>query len=73
MSQKHGPYDQPHSLLEATVKLANEFDGTLPELYKATNISFYWLRKFKAGEFKNPSVNRVQWLYEFLSGKKLDF
>ncbi len=65
-------HDQRNTLITKTMELVNEYEGSLPELYKATDISFYWLRKFKAGEFANPSVNRVQWLYEYLSGKKLD-
>ena len=64
--------DQHNTLIIKTMELVNDYEGSLPELYKATDISFYWLRKFKNGEFANPSVNRVQWLYEFLSGKQLD-
>lgn len=43
----------------------------LLKVYEETRISFYWLRKFSAGDFRNPSVNRVQYLYEHLSGKRL--
>jgi len=46
-------------------------DQDLLEVYAKTGISFYWLRKFASGEFKNPSVNRVQCLYEFLKGQPL--
>lgn len=46
-------------------------DQDLLVVYSETGISFYWLRKFAVGEFKNPSVNRVQRLYEFLKGQPL--
>jgi len=35
------------------------------------DISYFWLRKFSSGAFRNPSVNKVQALYEHLSGKQL--
>ena len=42
-------------------------------VYKDTNISYYWLRKFLDGRFTNPSVNRVQQLYEYLTGSAIKF
>ena len=62
-------FDQPGSLMLETQRLLKERD--LLAVYTATGISFYWLRKFASGEFKNPSVNRVQSLYEFLKGEPL--
>lgn len=62
-------FDQPGSLMLETQRMLKEQD--LLAVYTATGISFYWLRKFASGEFKNPSVNRVQSLYEFLKGKPL--
>ena len=52
-----------------TQRMLKEQD--LLTVYSETGISFYWLRKFSSGEFKNPSVNRVQRLYEFLKGQPL--
>lgn len=69
MSQKHGQFDQPRSLMTKTIELLRERD--LFEIYAETKISFYWLRKFVVGTYKNPSVNRVQYLYEHLTGKPL--
>ena len=40
-------------------------------VYSERKVSFYWLRKFVACEFKNPSVNRVQFLFEYLSKQPL--
>lgn len=69
MSQKHELFDQPSSLMLKTIDLLKGRD--LLEVYSETKISFYWLRKFVAGCYKNPSVNRVQYLYEHLSGTRL--
>ena len=38
----------------------------------ATGIQVDWIRQFRINRFPNPGVNRVQRLYEFLAGKKLD-
>lgn len=61
------------SLMAETLRLLKNRpkDLTLPDIEKATQIPFYWLRKFTSGEIKDPSVNRVQRLYEYLSGNKL--
>lgn len=66
---KTEPFDQPGTLMQETQKLLKDQD--LLRIYSHTGISFYWLRKFAAGDFKNPSVNRVQSLYEYLAGKPL--
>ena len=66
---KTDSFDQPGTLMTETQKLLKDQD--LLEVYAKTGISFYWLRKFASGEFKNPSVNRVQCLYEFLKGQPL--
>lgn len=63
--------DQQGSLMQKTHALIKDCDLTLPELFKETGIPFYWLRQFKAGYFPNPSVNRVQYLYEYLMKGKL--
>ena len=68
---KEQVFDQPGTLQLVTVKLIKESPLTLPELYKESGVPFYWLRKFVNNEFKNPSVNRIQYLYQYLSGKKL--
>lgn len=69
MSTRTEVFDQPSSLMLKTLELLKGKD--LLKVYEETRISFYWLRKFSAGDFRNPSVNRVQYLYEHLSGKRL--
>ena len=60
------------SLHRKTLDLLKQSEIPLPEIYKKTNLPYYWLKKFSSGEIKNPSVNRVQRLYEFLAGRKLE-
>ena len=68
-SKKTEPFDQPGSLMLRTMQLLKKQD--LLKVYTDTKISFYWLQKFVAGGFKNPSVNRVQYLFEHLSKQRL--
>lgn len=62
---------QSGSLMTETLRLLKERSQTLPNITAATKIPFYWLRKFIGGEIKDPGVNRIQALYEYLSGRKL--
>ena len=66
-------FDKPSTLMVETLKLLKADERKLAELADSTQtgISYYWLKKFSANEFANPSVNRVQFLYEFLSGNKI--
>lgn len=59
------------ALMEETRKLLKDSQKSLPTIYTETGINFYWLRKFKSGQFKDPSVNTVQKLYEYLTGRPL--
>ena len=69
MASKDGQFDQPNSLMIETTKLLK--DVNLVKVSYETGIPFYWLRKFKERVYRNPSVNRVQTLYEHLSNTKL--
>jgi hypothetical protein len=60
------------TLLEKTLELLEDCPYTMPELYMRTGVSFYWIRKFKTGTMRNPSVVKVQTLYEFLTGRTLE-
>jgi len=62
-------FDLPGSLMMKTIALLDGRDLLL--IYKDTGIPFYWLKTFRAGKTQSPSVNRVQALYEYLSGSKL--
>ena len=63
-------YDQPGKLLTTTVELLKDKD--LLTVYTETGLPFYWLRSLLSTKApKNPSVNRIQYLYEYLSGNRL--
>lgn len=67
-------FDNPGSLMERTrvlLKTAAPKETDLYKVHSATGLPFYWLRKFAVGTFKNPSVNRVQFLYEHLTSHPL--
>lgn len=62
------------SLMVHTRRLLHESGKSLPEIYaemhaSGSSITFHWLRKFSSGNFKDPSVNRVEELYEYLTGR----
>lgn len=67
----------PETLMEKTRRLLRESPKSLPDIHAelrmagVDEITYYWLRKFSSGAFANPSVNKVQKLYEFLTGQIL--
>lgn len=63
--------DRLGSLMTETLRLINKEPRGLLAVTQRTGVPFYWLRKFAAGKIPNPSVNRVQYLFEKLSGKKV--
>jgi len=66
------PFDNPGKLMQEVQRLIKEDPRSNPELFRDTGIPFNWLNSFVAGKYKNPSVNRMEYLYETLSGKELD-
>lgn len=68
MSTNHLPAG---SLYTRTLSLLGTCSLTLIDIHKASGLPFYWLKKFSAGEIRDPSVNKVQKLYEFLTKRKL--
>lgn len=45
---------------------------TLKEIAYVTHTNRNWLDKLSQGKIKNPSVNRIQTLYEYLTQTKLE-
>jgi len=43
---------------------------TLATISSRTGINLHWLRKFHLGAFKDPGVNRVEQLHDFLLGEQ---
>ena len=59
------------SLYEKTLELLNETEVPVRTISEESGIPYDWLIGIKYDRIRNPSVNRVQELYEYLSGKKL--
>lgn len=60
------------TLVKKTLELLRGEGVNLLEIYSQTDIGFHWLSQLRGGRIKNPSANRIQALYEYLSGKTLD-
>ena len=62
------------NLYEKTLKLIRNCPRniTYADIGHNTGLSIHWIEKFGQGKIKNPSVQKVQTLYEFLTGKKLE-
>jgi len=58
------------SLYEETVRLLNSRTD-IAAIAAATNLQYDWVIKLKRGDIKDPSVNKIQTIYEHLSGKPL--
>lgn len=65
--------DKRGTLHEKTLLLlkAQENKKTLVQIHHETRIPFHWLSAFRQEVMRNPSVNRVQRLYEHLAGQPL--
>lgn len=59
------------TLLSKTHELLVKDTRSLYTLAHETKLPFYWLKSFKSGDIANPSVNRIQKLYEHLTGKRI--
>lgn len=59
------------SLLRKTRELLNETKMSYLDIFKATGLPPNWLTGIATGKINDPSVNRVQALYECLRGKAL--
>lgn len=62
----------PGKLMRRTLELLRDRQVTRRAIYDATGIKLDWLQKFEQRQIDNPSVNTVERLYEFLSGKELE-
>lgn len=64
-------FDQPGELMKQTIALLNSSTSTVYQVAQDTGIPFHWLLNFGASRYRNPSVNRVQYLYEHLKKQRL--
>lgn len=60
------------SLYEETRKLVLHCPMPLLRLSKQLAIPYQWLIKFRNGGIPDPSVNRIQLIYETLTGSELE-
>lgn len=58
------------SLYEETIKLLNNC-ADISQVAVKTNLQYNWVNKLKRGDIKDPSVNKVQAVYEYLTGRPL--
>jgi hypothetical protein len=66
-------FDQQSTLLKRVVELLqSKRDKDYMEIWRDTGIPYFWIRKIACGDIKAPNVNRIQFLYEHLTGKKLE-
>lgn len=68
---KNKPCDAPSTLNKKTLQLVLDEPKGLLAVAVKTQVPIWWLRKFAAGKIQSPSVNRVQFVYEKLSGSKI--
>lgn len=54
-----------------TIEMLKASEQSPLQIYAATGITPAWLAAFRQDKMKQPSVNRVQALYEFLTGQKI--
>jgi hypothetical protein len=59
------------SLLDDTIRRLRMRGVTLERLHDETHLPIFWLRAIARGEIKNPGVNRIQILWEFLANRPL--
>ena len=46
-------------------------EETVRDMAAQAGLDYYWLRQFSTGSIKDPSVNRIERLYHFLTGQTL--
>jgi hypothetical protein len=61
----------PGTLHEITRELLKADAQTTFDVAVGTELSYSWIVAFACGRMKNPSVSKVQRLYEYLTGKPL--
>lgn len=63
--------DAACTLLRKTRKLLNETQASYLDIYTKTGLTPNWLTGVATGNIRDPSVNRIQKLYEYLTASQL--
>lgn len=66
-------FDQPNALVVFVQGELSKPTTRLKEIHRRTKLPYAWLVALSKGRMKNPSFNRIIFLHEFLTGKKLVF
>ncbi len=64
-------YDEPGAFLKTIRKLLDEDPRDYVFLASDIRVPAVWLMKIMNGEIKNPGLNRMEYVYGQLTGKKL--
>lgn len=59
------------TLLERTLELLRETQESYLDIYKATGLRPSWLVQLNTGKIQDPSVRKIQALYEHLAQREL--
>ena len=59
-------------LLTKTRELLRDCPEPLNKIARESDVGYEWLRKFKADQIPDPSVNRVQALHDYLAQMPVD-
>lgn len=59
--------------LDHVLNLLKQSDKTAREIQNDTGLKEDWLNKLRQGLIDDPSVNKIEILYVYLSGKELQF
>jgi len=57
------------TLLETAIKLMDDTDVPVTTLCRETNVTTRWYYMLRSGVIKDPSVNKIQRIYDFLKDK----
>ena len=63
--------NQDCTLLQQTRKLLNTSEETYSQIFLKTRLEINWLSGVATGRVKNPSVKKIQKLYEYLTQRNL--
>ncbi len=66
-------WDQSSKLLNKVVELIKADPRTPAQLYRASGVPIHWINGLLYKTTKNPSASRLEYMYEFLTGKTLEF
>lgn len=61
------------TLLQRTRELIKQSDQSYSQMFAGSGLEPNWISGVATGRIKDPSVNRIQKLYEYLAGSKLAF